>query len=232
MGEMIEIDSLASEGRFGAYIATPAHPATAAVIVIQEIFGINPGIRAKCDKLAEEGYVAIAPDLFWRLEPGIELDPDQPDDLKQAFEYVGKVDLDAAVRDVEASIRVGRERVNGGKVGVVGYCFGGRVAFLSATRTDSDASIGYYGGGIDGLLGERRAIARPLLLHFAGEDKHITPDKLAVIHAALDDNPHVTIHEYPGADHGFATEFGKRRNPAAAEEADARSAAFLKEHLA
>jgi carboxymethylenebutenolidase len=229
---MIDIETLDQSGAFAAYLAEPTAPARAAIVVIQEIFGVNPGIRAKCDRLAEEGYLAIAPDLFWRLEPGVQLDPDTPEELQQAFGLVQRVDVTSAVSDIEATIRTARAKVDGGKVGVVGYCFGGRLAYLAATRTDSDASIGYYGGGIDTLLGESHAIAKPLLLHFAGEDKHITADKLATIHAALDDNHHVTIHEYPGADHGFATEFGKRRNDAAAEQADARSADFFRQHLA
>jgi len=232
MGSMIDIPTLARDGQFAAYVAEPTGPAKAAIVVIQEIFGINPGIRSKCDRLAEEGYLAIAPDLFWRLQPGVELDPDNPAELQQAFGFVQKVSVDLAIADIEATIRAARERVSGGKVGVVGYCFGGRLAYLAATRTDADASVGYYGGGIDSMLGESHAIARPLLLHFAGEDKHITPDKVAAIHAALDPNRHVTIQEYPGADHGFATEFGKRRNDAAAEQADARTAEFFREHLA
>ena len=232
MGDMIEVQTLAHDGTFDAYLAEPDGAAQAAIIVIQEIFGVNPGIRAKCDRLAEEGYLAIAPDLFWRLRPGIQLDPDNPDELQQAFGFVQKVDVAAAIADIEAAIRAVRGRVAGGKVGVVGYCFGGRLAYLAATRTDADASVGYYGGGIDAALGESHAIARPLLLHFAGADKHIPAEKLAAIHAALDGNRHVTIHEYPGADHGFATEFGERRNDAAAEQADARSAAFFRQHLA
>lgn len=233
MGEMIEVAALGGDGTFRAYAAAPTGAAKAAVVVIQEIFGVNAGIRAKCDKLASEGYLALAPDIFWRLQPGVELDPDVPEQLQQAFGLVQKVSVNDAVADIEATIRVARGRLGeGGKVGVVGYCFGGRLAYLAATRTDADASIGYYGGGIDGLLGEAHAIARPLLLHFAGEDKHITPDKVAAIRAALEPNPRVEIHEYAGADHGFATEFGKRRQAAAAELADARSADFFAKTLA
>ena len=232
MGEMIEVATLAHDGAFAAYMAEPDGGARAAIIVLQEIFGVNPGIRAKCDRLAEQGYLAIAPDLFWRIQAGVQFDPDEPDQLKQAFDFLQKIDVATAMFDVAATIRAARGRVAGGRVGVVGYCFGGRLAYLAATRTDADASIGYYGGGIDAALGECHAIARPLLLHFAGDDKHITADKLATIHAALDGNRHVTIHEYAGADHGFATEFGKRRNDAAAMRADARSADFFRQHLA
>lgn len=232
MSKMIDVETLAGGGRFKAYIAEPEATPNAAIIVIQEIFGINPGIRAKCDRLAEAGYLAVAPDLFWRMEPGVELDPDIPEQLQQAFGYIQKVDVNLAVQDIEATIRVARKRIDGGKVGVVGYCFGGRLAFLAATRTDADASIGYYGGGIDTMLGEGHAIARPLMLHFAGEDGHITPEKVARIKDALAGNAHVTIHEYPGADHGFATESGKRRQPQAADQADGRSAAFFAANLA
>jgi carboxymethylenebutenolidase len=231
MGSMIDIEALTHDVAFQAYLAEPAGRPKAGIVVIQEIFGINPGIRAKCDKLAAEGYLALAPDLFWRQEPGVQLDPDVPEEMQRGFGLIQKLDLALAVQDMAATIRAARARV-GGKVGVVGYCFGGRMAYLAATRTDADASVGYYGGGIDTLLGEAHAIGKPLLLHFAGEDSHITPDKLTTIHAALDGNDHVEIFEYPGAHHGFATEFGKRREDAAAEQADARSAAFFAQHLA
>jgi carboxymethylenebutenolidase len=232
MGSMIEIAASNGDGKFAAYAAEPAGIAKAAIVVIQEIFGINPGIRAKCDALAKDGYLAVAPDLFWRMQPGVQLDPDKPEELKQAFDFVTRIKTDDALTDVATTVAAARDMVDGGKVGVVGYCFGGKVAFLAATRTDADATVSYYGGGIDGLLGEAHAIARPLLLHFAGEDSHVTPDKLAAIHAALDDHPRVTIHEYPGAGHGFATQLGARRHDAAAEQADARTAAFFAEHLA
>ena len=232
MGSMIQIAASAGDGSFAAYVAKPENDAKAAIVVIQEIFGINPGIRAKCDALAADGYLAIAPDLFWRMQSGVQLDPDKPDELKQAFDFVSRIKTDDALKDVATTIAGARELVGGGKVGVVGYCFGGKVAFLAATRTDSDATVSYYGGGIDGLLGEAHGIARPLMLHFAGDDSHITPDKLSAIHAALDTHPRVTIHEYPGAGHGFATQFGARRHDAAAEQADSRTAAFFTEHLA
>jgi carboxymethylenebutenolidase len=232
MGSMIEIAASAGDGSFAAYIAEPSGSPHAAIVVIQEIFGVNPGIRAKCDSLAQLGYLAVAPDLFWRMQPGVQLDPDRPEELKQAFDFVSRIRTDDALADVATTIRAARDRIGGGKVGVVGYCFGGKVAFLAATRTDTDATVSYYGGGIDALVGEAHGIARPLMLHFAGDDSHITPDKLATIHGALDGHPRVTIHEYPGADHGFATEFGKRRNDAAATQADARTAEFFRDHLA
>ena len=228
MTDMMTIDTLDGQGRFAAYCAEPAGTPRAAIIVIQEIFGVNAGIRRKCDRLAEDGYLAIAPDLFWRLEPGIELDPDIEPEFQRALALMGKFNQDAGVRDIEATIRAARQRLGqGGKVGAVGYCLGGRLAFMAATRTDVDASVGYYGVGIDNLLGEKHAIAHPVLLHVPQEDHFVDKDAQARMHAGLDDHPKVTIHDYPGEDHGFATEFGKRRSEQSADLADRRTADFF-----
>lgn len=228
----INIDSIDGAGSFSAYVAEPGGTPRAAIIVIQEIFGVNPGIRAKCDKLAADGYLAVAPDLFWRIEPGIQLDPDVPEQMQRGLDLMGQFDQTLAIRDIEATIRAARARLgDGGKVGVVGYCLGGRLAYMTAARTASDASVGYYAVGIDGLLDERHAIANPLMLHIAGEDGFVDHATQAKMHDGLDDHPKVTLHDYPGEDHGFATEMGKRRSPAAADEADARTRAFFAEHL-
>lgn len=232
MSATISIPTFDGDGAFDAYLAEPAGGnASAAIVVIQEIFGVNAGIRRKCDQLAEAGYLAIAPDLFWRLEPGIELDPDIPDQFQAALGWMGKFNQDAGIRDIEATIRAARERVGGGKVGAVGYCLGGRLAYMTAARTDVDASVGYYAVGIDGLLGEKHAIARPLMLHIAGADHFVTPDVQAKMHEGLDDHARVTLHDYPGVDHGFATEFGQRRVDDAARLADERTMAFFRDNL-
>lgn len=231
MGTMIELQALDGSGSFGAYLATPEGAIRGGIVVIQEIFGVNPGIRAKCDQWAAKGYVALAPDMFWRFAPGIELDPDVKEQAEKAFSIRTQFDPDKGVADLEVAIRECRERAGARKVGVVGYCLGGRMAYLCATRTDADASIGYYGAGIDAKLNEAHAIANPLMLHFAGEDHFITEEVVAKIEAALADNDHVTIHRYPGVDHGFATTSGSRRNEAAANEADARTEAFFAEHI-
>jgi len=232
MTATINIDTFEGDGTFTAYIAEPAGSrASAAIVVIQEIFGVNAGIRRKCDQLAEAGYLAVAPDLFWRLEPGIELDPDIPDQFQAALGWMGKFNQDAGIRDIEATIRAERSRRGGGRVGAVGYCLGGRLAYMNTARTDVDASVGYYAVGIDGLLGEKHAIARPLMLHIAGDDGFVGPDVQAAMHAGLDDHPKVMLHDYPGVDHGFATEFGKRRVNNAAKLADERTMAFFRENL-
>ncbi|HEU4959080.1 MAG TPA: dienelactone hydrolase family protein [Sphingomonas sp.] len=231
MTDTITIDALDGAGSFTAYCAEPAARPRAAIIVIQEIFGVNAGIRRKCDRLAEAGYLALAPDLFWRLEPGIELDPDIEPEFQRALGLMGKFNQDAGIRDIEATIRAARTRLGDGKVGVVGYCLGGRLAFMTAARTDADASVGYYAVGIDTLLREKHAIANPVLLHVPQADHFVDPATQARMHEGLDDHPKVTICDYPGEDHGFATEFGKRRSERSAELADERTAAFFAEHL-
>lgn len=214
-----------------AYRADPAGTPRGAIVVIQEIFGVNAGIRRKCDTLAEAGYVAIAPDLFWRMQPGIELDPDIQPEMERALSIMGDFDQDGGVRDIEAAIRYARDASGGRKVGAVGYCLGGRLAYMTAARTAVDASVGYYAVGIDGLLDEKRSIANPLLLHIAGEDGFVPKETQAAMHAGLDDHPKVTLVDYPGEDHGFATEFGNRRSDESARRADERTAAFFVEHI-
>ena len=231
MTELTAIKTLSGNDEFNCYVARPAGDAKAAVIVIQEIFGINAGIRRKCDKLAEAGYLAVAPDLFWRLQPGIELDPDIEPELQQAFDLMQKFDQDQGIRDIEAAIHYARAQTGGGKVGCVGYCLGGRLAFMSACRTDVDASVGYYGVGIDGLLREAHAIAHPVLLHIPEEDGFVDKEAQNAMHQGLDDHPKVTLHDYPGMDHGFATEFGKRRDEDNAQLADRRTAEFFSKYL-
>ena len=231
MSETVRISTLGGEADFAAYCAQPAGTPRAAIVVIQEIFGVNAGIRRKCDRLAADGYLALAPDLFWRLEPGTELDPDIETDFKRALELMGRFDQDQGVADIEATIRHARNALGTPKVGVVGYCLGGRLAFMVAARTDADASVGYYAVGVDGLLREKHAIAHPLLLHIAGDDGFVPPPVQQAMHDGLDDHPKVALHDYPGEDHGFATEMGRRRSEEAAELADRRTAAFFAEHL-
>jgi carboxymethylenebutenolidase len=232
MSETVSISTLDGAGRFDCYAARPEGTPKAAIVVIQEIFGVNAGIRRKCDRLAADGYLALAPDLFWRIEPNVVLDPDIPEQFQKALGLMGQFDQDQGVGDIEATIKYARSREGCAKVGAVGYCLGGRLAYMTAARTDVDASVGYYAVGIDNLLREKHAIARPLMLHIPTGDHFVGPDIQKAMHEGLDDQPKVSLCDYPGLDHGFATEFGKRRDEEGAQLADKRTAEFFAEHLA
>ncbi len=236
MGSTHSIQTFDHDASFNAYVAEPEGTPKAAIIVIQEIFGVNEGIRRKCDGWAAQGYLAVAPDLFWRIKPGIELDADVEAELQEAFGYFGQYDPNDGVKDIEATIRAIRAGVGGlsgvAKVGAVGYCLGGKLAYMVAARTDVDASVGYYGVMIDQMLDESHSIANPLMLHIPTADHLVGPEAQAAVHAGLDDHPRVTLHDYEGLDHGFAAEMGNRRDEAGAQLADGRTAAFFAEHLA
>ncbi len=188
-------------------------------------------ICKKCDDWAAEGYLAIAPDIFWRFAPGAELNPDVEAELQEAFGYFGQYDADDGVKDIEAAIRWLHGQ-GATKVGAVGFCLGGRLAYMAAARTDVDASVGYYGVMIDQMLNESHAIARPLMLHIPTEDHLVDHDAQKRIHEGLDAHPKVTLHDYQGLDHGFAATMGNRRNEEGAQLADGRTRAFFAEHLA
>ncbi|OCC23999.1 carboxymethylenebutenolidase [Croceicoccus estronivorus] len=235
MSQKITIPQLAADqgtaDGIPVYIARPQGEPHAAIIVVPEIFGINPGIRKKCDDWAAKGYLAAAPEIFWRFAPGIELDADVEKEMNEALALIAKFDADLCVKDIEALIKYLRAEEQVGKVGLVGFCLGGRMAYLAAARTDIDASVGYYGVMIDQMLNESHAIANPLMLHIAGNDGFVPAEAQQAMHEGLDDNQHVTLHDYPGLDHGFAAEMGQRRNEEGANLADGRTDAFFEEHL-
>ena len=232
MTETVRIPTYEGDASFPAYVARPAGEPKGAIIVIQEIFGVNAGIRGKADHWASLGYLAVAPEVFWRQQEGIELDADVQDEFQQAIGFMMKHDFDAGIRDVEATIRWIRRTEGVEKVGLVGFCMGGKIAYEAATRTDIDASVGYYAVGLADMLNESHAIAKPLMLHIPEADHFVSPEVQAKMHEGLDGHPKVTILDYPGLDHGFATQFGARRNEEGATRADGRTAAFFAEHLA
>jgi len=231
MGRMIDIPA-ADGGKFEAYIAEPAAGAGPGLVVIQEIFGVNAPMRALCDQYAEQGYVAACPDLFWRQEPGIQLTDKEQAHWDRAFELYKGFDVDLGIKDIAATIDTlrGLEQVTG-PVGAVGYCLGGLLAYLTASRTDVDAAVGYYGVGIDGYLDEAETIAGHLMLHVAEEDGFVGKAAQARMHEALDPLPNIEIHDYPGADHAFARPDGTHYDPTAAELANSRTRAFFKKRL-
>ena len=221
-----------SDGTFGAYLASPASGHGPGVIVIQEIFGVNDVVRAICDAHAARGRFALAPDLFWRLEPGVQLTDKTQEDWGKAFGYMQRFDADAGVTDIQTSITHLR-KVPGctGKIGTVGYCLGGQLAFLAGTRTDADANVGYYGVMLEKRLGEAGKIKKPVMLHIAGKDAYQPPEARAAIQDGLKGNPLVTIHVYPEMDHAFAREGGQHYDKANADLANTRTDNFFRQHL-
>ena len=231
MSEQLSIHT--PDGDFNCYVARPAAAVAPVVVVIQEIFGVNAGIRSIADAYAAKGYIAVAPDLFWRAEPGLDLNEANPDDMTKGFVMYGSFDFAKGVQDIAATVAAARTLAgSSGKVAVTGYCLGGLMTFLSAASTDADAFVEYYGGGTDGHLDQAATIKRPLLVHLAGADEYIGPDAQAAIKAALAGKPDTEVHVYPGCQHAFARPGGAHADVAAATLANARTDAFLKQHLA
>ena len=231
MGEYRTIKG--KDGDFQAYVAKPGSGGkTGAVVVLQEIFGVNAVMRSVTDDLAAAGFLAICPDLFWRIKPGIDITDQTPEEWKQAFDLFGKFDADAGIEDVKATMAAIRTDPGcNGKVGAVGYCLGGKLAFLSATRTESDASVGYYGVGLENLLGEAGNIKKPLMLHIADQDSFQTPQAREAIDAGLKGNALLTLHHYVGRDHAFARVGGEHYDAADAKLANDRTKEFFKKNL-
>lgn len=217
-------------GQFSAYHAQPDAPNGATIIVIQEIFGVNAVVRDIADGYAALGYDALAPDLFWRIEPGIDISDKTDAEWKIAFDLYSKFDVSGGVDDIAATIAVARS-MGADKVGAVGYCLGGLLAFLSGCRTDVNASIGYYGVGIDGYTQEAAGLSRPVLLHIAEEDGFVSKVAQDAIKAALHANPCVTLYSYPALDHAFARVGGAHFDLDGATLANSRSTSFFADNL-
>ena len=222
------------DGSFDAYVARPDGDGPwPAVIVIQEIFGVNAVMRGIADALAGQGFLAVSPDLFWRIEPGIDITDQSEAEWKRAFELFNAFDVEKGVADIQATIEAVRGHADcSGKVGAVGYCLGGLLAYLTAARTDSDASVSFYGVGIENRLGEAEKITRPLMLHIAEEDSFVPKPAQQQIATALGQHPQLTIHSYPGRDHAFARPGGQHFHAGDAHAANDRTLQFFRRHLA
>lgn len=217
---------------FGGYLAAPSDGRGPGIVVIQEIFGVNKVMRDIADDYASRGYFALAPDLFWRIEPGVQLTDKSDAEWKRAFDLMNKFEPDLGIRDIQTSLNYLRA-LSGctGKVGAVGYCLGGLLAFLTAARTDCEASVSYYGVNIDQKLGEAATVKRPLMLHIAEKDQYVSPEARKKIVEALRANPLVTVHIYPEMDHAFARAGGAHYDKACADLANGRTSMFFKQHL-
>lgn len=229
MGDWIKLK--ADDGHeLGAYIATPASEPVGALVVVQEIFGVNKSIRGVADAYAREGFLAIAPALFDRFEPNVDLGYGE-EDMKRAFSYFyPKLDPNVSLLDIAAAFH--HVNLGGKATGVLGFCYGGLIAWLSAVRGENfrmqpDCCVGYYPGGIGKFAAEEPVC--PVMLHIGKSDDHIGKDQVDAVRSA---HPEVEIFLYDGAEHAFANPDRPSYNAAAATVADERSLAFLKKNMA
>ena len=216
------------DGKMSLYIAKPARLPAPCLIVIQEIFGVNAEIRARCDSYAEKGYLAIAPDLFWRMQPDVDLTDQTQEEWDQALNFMKRFNVDQGVRDLGEVLKFARNQKDcDGFVADIGFCLGGKLAYLMASRTNVDASVSYYGVGLQDMLGEMAAMRNPLMLHIAGQDKFTPPEAQRQIINESKEHENVIVYTYPGNDHAFARKGGEHYDASAARLAEQRSFEFL-----
>lgn len=217
---------------FHAYIARPAKLPAPAVVVLQELFGVNADIRATCDELAAQGFIAIAPDLFWRQEPGVDLDVRSEADWQHGLRLYTAYDRDAGVTDIVETIRTAAALPEStGKIALHGYCLGALMAFITAARHEVDAAVAYHGSETEKYLGEVGGLNAPLLMHLGEEDEFISKAAQAQIKAALAKKPNTMIYSYPGQRHAFSRHNGAHYDAAAAALANGRTSEFLNRQL-
>jgi carboxymethylenebutenolidase len=228
-GQSVSIKS--QDGQvFSGYLARPEIPNGAGVLVIQEIFGVNSHIRDVANLYAAAGFVALAPDLFWRTDRNFEIAYSEAE-IQKGIGIMMKTDPEKAIEDLASSASALRTEYGAKHVGCVGYCMGGLYTFRLACRNVVNAAIAYYGGGTEQFLGEATQLNTPLLMHFALNDAYIPLDAINKIKTAFTSNPHVQIDTYPGVDHGFNCDQRGSYNRQTAMLAFARSLTFFNNHL-
>ena len=224
----ITVQASDGSGSFSAYLVEPRTKPAGVVVVIQEVFGVNQAMRDVCAWVADTGFIAVCPDLFWRIEPGIDITDKSDAEWKKAFELFGKFDQAKGVEDLKATVAAARTLPGAnGKVATMGYCLGGRLAFMMAEQSDADANISYYGVGLDGLLPDIGKITKPLIVHIADKDEFFPPEGRAKVVAETKGNPQIRCYNYPNADHAFARVNGIHWDGRSATIANGRSAEAL-----
>ncbi len=230
---MTEVTIKAKDGgEFTAYLSLPLtnKGKVPGIIMMQQIFGVNPEMRGFTDDFAAQGFLAICPDLFWRQQPGVQLIPGQSDAFQKALGLAQKFDHGKAVDDLKATMAFLRAHpACNGKIGTVGYCLGGLLAFLMAVHSDADCNVGYFGVGIEKEIADAANVARPLMLHIPEKDRHVPPISQAVVKEAL--KGRAELHLYPNADHAFNRVGATSYDATVTALAYDRTASFLRRHL-
>ena len=222
------INATDGKGSFTAYLAEPKAKPAGVVVLIQEIFGVNQAMRDTAAWVADLGFIAICPDLFWRIEPGIDITDKSEAEWKRAFELFQTFDQVKGIEDLKATVAAARRLPDSnGKVATMGFCLGGRLAFMMALQSDADVNISYYGVGLDGLLGELDKVSRPLLVHIADKDAFFPAEGRAAVLSATQGHTLVATYVYPNADHAFARVNGVHWDGRSATIANGRSAEAL-----
>lgn len=230
-GTFIDIPA-ADGGAFKGYLATPSAKKGPGIVLIQEVFGVNNHIRSVADGFAADGYVVLAPDVFWRSQPMFDVGYD-PDSIAKGRAMKAQTDIAKAVADLSATVSTLRARSEcTGKVASIGYCMGGWLSFLAAANAGVNAAVCYYGGGLDGSLAQAPRATCPILMHYGEKDEHIPPSAVDAARAAFKGRSDVEIHVYEGAGHGFNCDERGSYNAGAAKLARERSLAFLKKTIA
>jgi|SRR5579872_5381727 len=223
-------------GQFAGHTVVPDAGSGPGLLVIQEIFGVSPYIREVCDRVAALGYVAMAPDLYWRIAPGVSIDEQDPDALQQGLGYGGRLDFEAAVGDAVAALQhlrgLPEVAAAGGRAGVMGFCLGGGISYRVAAAADPDCAISYYGSAVPDALGLAGQIACPILFHFGLEDQYLNRERQAAVQKAFAGNPLAEFHHHEGAGHAFDNHNSAMfSHPEAAAAAWGQTRAFLRERL-
>jgi carboxymethylenebutenolidase len=228
----IKLKAADGSGEFSAYVVAPAKQDAGAVVVIQEIFGVNDSLKETCQEIADMGFFAIAPDLFWRQEPGVNLSDKTKAEWDKAFALMNGFDQDKGVEDLKTTLEAARDYPGAnGKVGTIGFCLGGRLAVMMATRSDADVNVSYYGVMLDKLVPEFENISAPLMLHIAEKDEFASADVIEAVLDGVEDNDYVDAFVYPDVQHAFARVGGVHFDKRAAVIANGRTAEILADIL-
>jgi carboxymethylenebutenolidase len=214
------------------YVSQPAKQPAPVIVIVQEIFGITDWLRSFADGLAAQGFLAVVPDLFFRLEAGLKLDDNNEKDLQKAFKYYGEFNQEQGLKDLQDVVKYSRTMAGAnGKVGCTGFCLGGLMTYFMACHSDIDCAVSYYGGGINQKLDQAASIKKPIMFHLAQADQYIDGQAQKMISERMAKVANAEVYIYPNMDHAFARIGGHAYNKEAADKAHSRTQEFFKKNL-